>query len=96
MRWSIAQHLHKHFEVSAVRNPFGKERSIKREDELSEIEERAQRAVEACSGEGEAVFKEAEVRGAEIFHPTLPDPITSHDVRKGYRSRLVRPRIFGY
>ncbi|MEK7619591.1 MAG: Xaa-Pro peptidase family protein [Patescibacteria group bacterium] len=81
MRWSIAQHLHKHFEVSAVRNPFGKERSIKREDELSEIEA-AQRAVERAVEKGRQFLKEAEVRGAEIFHPTLPDPVTSHDVRK--------------
>ncbi|MBI4268240.1 aminopeptidase P family protein [Candidatus Uhrbacteria bacterium] len=81
MRYSIAAHLHKHFEVSAVRAPFGKERSIKRANELKEIES-AQRAVERAVGKGIAFLREAEIRGEEIWHASVDHAMMSADLRR--------------
>lgn len=94
MRWSIAAHLHKHFEVSAVARPFGKERSIKLEDELKEIEG-AQRAVERAVERGVAFLRETDIRGDELFHPTIDHAVTSADLRAVIDSDLYAQGYLG-
>lgn len=80
MRYSVAAHLHKHFEVSTVSRPCGKERSIKQQDELKEIEA-AQRAVERAVGKGIEFLREADIRGDELFHGSVDHAVTSADLR---------------
>lgn len=94
MRWSIAAHLHKHFEVSAVARPFGKERSIKQQDELKEIDG-AQRAVERAVGKGIEFLREADIRGNELFHLTIDHAVTSADLRAVIDSDLYAQGYLG-
>ncbi|MBI4239706.1 aminopeptidase P family protein [Candidatus Uhrbacteria bacterium] len=80
LRYSLASLLSNHFEISAVRSPFGKERSVKREDELQEIEG-AQRAVERAVAKGIQLVRESEIRGDELWHASYDHPLTSNDLR---------------
>lgn len=94
LRYSIAAQLHTHFEVSVVRAPFGKERSIKRDDEISEIEA-AQAAVERAVEKGIGFLRAAEIRDDEIFHSSVDHALTSDDLRRIIDGNLYEQGYLG-
>ena len=82
LRFSLAKSLLPHFSVKIKERPFYRERAIKTENEIKEIE-KAQSAVEIALYEGMGFLKKCLVRGDLLFHTKFSDtPVNSHHLRK--------------